>query len=89
MEEQNDGTFLYTGSFVVGQKTRYESAWSLTDALNYFADQAIHEMFFDVSDEATFLTLEDSVLERTSNPRTLELRRSVTIFADGQEEQPG
>ena len=86
VEEQKDGTYLYTGSFLVGQKERYDSNWDLTDALNYFADQAIHEMYFDVSDEATYLTLDDSVLNDTKNPRTLELRRSVIIFADGQEE---
>ncbi len=86
VEEQKDGTYLYTGSFVVGQKTRFDSNWDLTDALNYFADQAIHEMYFDLSDEAYYLTLDDSVLEKTKNPRTLELKRSVTIFADGQEE---
>ncbi len=87
VEKQSDGTYLYTGSFMVDNKTRYDSEWDLTDAFNYFAQQAIHEMYFDMSDEASYLTLEENVLENTKNPRTLELRRSVVIFADEQKEQ--
>jgi hypothetical protein len=86
VEKQSDGTYRYTGSFMVKQKDKYDSAWDLTDAINYFADQAIQELYFDVSDESTYRTLKDATLEKYKNPRTLELSSSVVIFADGQEE---
>ena len=85
VEVQEDGSYYYSGSFKVDQQTRYESNWELTEALNYFAEQAIHELYFDTTDERTYITLEASVLNSTSNPRKLELERGVVIFADGQE----
>ena len=87
VEQQSDGTFRYTGSFLVSQKEKYDSAWDLTDAVNYFAEQAIRIQFFDLSDDFTTLSLDDSVIESTGNLRTLELGRSVTIFAEAQKEK--
>lgn len=84
VEQQSDGSYRYTGSFYVGQKEKIESNWDLTDAIYYFAEQAVQPLIFDFSDEYTVLTLPDEVLEKTQNLRTLELDRSVTIFADGQ-----
>ena len=86
VEQQSDGSYRYTGSFYVGQKEKIESNWDLTDAIYYFAEQAVQVLTFDFSDEYTVLTLTDDVLENTQNLRTLELDRSVTIFADGQKE---
>lgn len=84
VEQQSDGSYRYTGSFYVGQKEKIESNWDLTDAIYYFAEQAVQVLTFDFSDEYTVLTLTDDILENTQNLRTLELDRSVTIFADGQ-----
>ena len=87
VEKQTDGSYRYTGSFIVSQKEKYDSAWDLADACNYFAEQAIQPLYFDLSEEFTVLTLKDSVIENTSNLRTLELNRSVTIFAPGQQDE--
>ena len=84
VEKQSDGTFRYNGSFHVAQKEEYNSAWDLTDAMNYFAEEAVQRYYFDLTDEFTYLTLSDDLLESTSNLRTLELDKSVIIFADGQ-----
>ena len=87
VEQQPDGTYLYTGSFVVSQKERYDSKWDLADAIDYYAKQAVSRLYFDISDEATYLTLTDDVLEANKNLRTLELERSIVIFADGEREK--
>lgn len=84
VEKQNDGAYRYTGSFIVKQKTKFDSAWDLTDAMNYFAAEAVQKHCFDMSDEFTYLSLTDEMIESTSNLRQLELPQSVTIFADGQ-----
>lgn len=81
VEQQEDGTYRYTGSFIVSQKESYDDAWALTDAINYFADQAVKKSYFDLSVQYTFVTLEDSVIKSTSNLRTKELAYDVTIFA--------
>ena len=84
VEKQSDGSYRYTGSFLVSQKEKYNSAWDLTDAVNYFAEQAVQSGYFDLSNEFTSLTLTDSVIDNTANLRTLELNKSVTIFAPDQ-----
>ena len=84
VELQADGTYRYIGSFLVTQKETYDSAWDLTDAMYYFAEQAVQTGHFDLSDEFTTLTLKDSLIDNTWNLRTLELAKSVTIFATGQ-----
>ena len=87
VEQQSNGTYRYNGSFFLnGQKTKYESAWSLTDAVNYFAEAAVHTEHFDLSDEFTYLSLMGETLANTPNLRKLELSRSVTIFGDHQKE---
>ena len=87
VEKQTDGSYRYNGAFFVAQKERYDSTWDLTDAVNYFAEQAVQLLYFDMSDPFLSLTLEPQVLEKHSNLRTLELQHSVVIFADGQKEQ--
>ena len=87
VEKQEDGGYRYTGSFLVGQKIKFDSTWDLTDAVNYFAEAAVQTHFFDISDEFTYLSLSTEVLDRHPNLRQLELERSVTIFADGQVEE--
>jgi len=84
VEVQADGTYRYTGSILGVQKDEYVSAWDLTDAMNQFAEQAVQYLYFDLSDQFTYLTLEDDVIKATKNLRTLELDRSITIFADGE-----
>lgn len=84
VEIQDDGSFRYTGSFVLTDKTKFNSAWDLTDAMYYFAEQAVQELYFDMSDQYTYRTLKESVIESTNNLRTLELKDTVTIFGDGQ-----
>ena len=84
VEIQEDGSFRYTGSFVLTDKVKYNSAWDLTDAMYYFAEQAVQVLYFDMSDPYTYRTLKETVIENTSNLRTLELNGTVTIFGDGQ-----
>ncbi len=87
VEKQDNGEYRYTGSFLVDQKTKFNSAWNLTDAVNYFAEVAVHKHYFDMSDEFTYLSLTDEVLKANENLRQLELPKSVTIFAELQKEQ--
>ncbi|MCH5256166.1 MAG: hypothetical protein J1D87_02690 [Lachnospiraceae bacterium] len=86
VEIQADGTYRYTGSFLVTRKEKYDSTWDLTDAENYFAEQAVQELYFDLSDEYTYLTLNEATISKYSNLRKLELERSVTIYADDEQE---
>ena len=87
VELQEDGSYRYNGSLIVSQKTKYGSAWELTDAVYYFAEQAVQKLYFDLSDQFTYLTLEDSVLETITNLRTLELEKSIVIFADNTQKE--
>ena len=87
VEVQSDGSYRYNGSLVVSQKVKYESAWDLTDAVYYFAEQAVQKLRFDLSDEFTYLTLSEEVLSTISNLRTLELVKSVVVFADDSQKQ--
>ena len=84
VEKQSDGSYRYIGSFVVSRKELYNSAWDLSDAIHYFAEQAVQPGYFDLSNEYTVLTLSDTYLANTSNLRTLELGRSITVFGPGQ-----
>ena len=85
VEVQADGSFRYNGSLAVSQKVKYDSAWDLTDAVYYFAEQAVQKLKFDLRDEFTYLTLSDEVLSSVENLRTLELTKSVVVFADQTE----
>lgn len=87
VEVQSDGSYRYNGSMCVGQKEHYESNWDLIDAIYYFVDQAVEKCCFDHSDPFTYLTLSDDILNQYSGHlRTLELSRSVVVFADGQKD---
>lgn len=87
VEVQPDGSYRYSGIFnVEGPKSKYESNWDLVDAMYYFAEQAVHELYFDMSDQFTYRTLAPKDLVANKNLRTLELQSSVVIFADGQKE---
>ncbi len=87
VEKQDDGSFRYTGSLYVKEKEKIDSAWDLTDAAYQFAEEAVHERFFNLSDKYSYLTLSEDIIHRTNNLRTLELDRSVTIFADDQKQE--
>ena len=82
VEKQEDGSFRYNGALAVAQKVKYDSAWNLTDALNYFAEQAVQELCFDMSDDFTLLSLDQQIIDDTTNLRMLELARSVILYAD-------
>lgn len=87
VEKQPDGSFRYNGSFTMEQKTKYSDIWDLTDAENYFAERAVHEGVFDLSDQFTYLTLSDKQINDNPNLRKMELNKSITIFADGEKEE--
>ena len=87
VEKQNDGSYRYTGSFITKQKEKYDSNWDLMDAIEYFANQAVQELYFDHSEEFSVRTLSDDVHRATENLRTLELNESVVIFAEGQKDK--
>lgn len=86
VEKQPDGSFRYTGSFVLEQKKLIYSGWDLADALDYYANQAVQELYFDLSVDYTYTTLSDDTIERNSNLRKLELDKSVVVFAEGQKD---
>lgn len=86
VEVLENGTYRYIGSFIIGQKDMYDSAWDVTSAANYFAEQAVQKLFFDISDTYTYTTLSDELIDSTTNLRQLELARSVFIFGEGQKE---
>ena len=87
VEKQPDGTYRYKGSYQMAQKEKYESTWALTDAITYFARQAVKEYYFDMSDEFSYITLPQEVLDNEDNLRKLELSNSVIVFAPGQKEK--
>ena len=87
VEVQIDGTYRYNGSLIIKQKEIYESAWDLTDAINFFTEQAVQKLYFDLSDLYTYTTLTEEVISQTNNLRTLELNNSVVVFANENEKQ--
>ena len=85
VEEQADGSFLYTGSLnITGRKRAYDDTWDLTDAIYHFAEQAVNCEYFDMSAEHSYLSLDEQLLESVDNLRTLELTRSVVVFASDE-----
>lgn len=85
VEKQKDGSYRYTGSFLVNKKTEYNSNWDVNDAIDYFARLSVQDWYFDMSDEYTYLTMEDSILKSHDNLRKLELDKSVVIFASEED----
>ncbi len=86
VEKQKDGTFRYTGSSGHIQKKVYDED-DYTDAVNFFAEQAIQELYFDLSDEFTYRTLQNENFSGIDSLRELKLTDSVTVFAPGQKEK--
>lgn len=82
VEKQPDGKYRYRGSLNVHQKSGYKDGWDLTEAVNYYAEQAVETLYFDLSDEFTYRTLPVEIIDTTKNLRTLELEKSVVIYAD-------
>ena len=87
VEKQENGEYRYTGSFLVGQKTKFDSTWNLTDAVNYFAEAAVQKQYFDMTDEFTYLSMKAELLEKHPNLRQMELERSIIVFAEDQKEE--
>ena len=85
VEETSKGTYKYTGSFVVDEKEEYNDNWDLTDAMNHFAEAAVHEYYLDMSEEESYLTLKQEDIDSTENLRTLELEKTVVIYANEKE----
>ena len=79
VEVLSNGNWIYS---VPGQdvKVEYSSLWELTEALNEAAADRVNEMYFDMSDANTYLTLDNETLGSIDNLRSLSLGRSVTIF---------
>lgn len=86
IEKQGNGTFRYTGSSNHIQKKIYD-ADDYTDAVNFFAEQAIQELYFDLTDEFTYRTLYNEDFSKIDSLRELKLAKSITIFANGQKEK--
>ena len=85
VEKQEDGTFRYHGSLKIGVKEKFDSIWDLTDATNFFAEQAVQELYFDLSDEFTYLTLDPDIIDDYENLRTLELAKSIVVFKNNED----
>lgn len=87
VEPQEDGSYRYNGSCLITQKEVYESSWELEEAIAFFAKQMVNEYYFDMSEEFSYVTLDQQILEREDNLRTLPLSYSVIVFAPGQKEK--
>ena len=85
VEKQKDGSFRYTGSSSHIQKKIYDED-DYTDAVNFFAEQAIQELYFDMTDEFTYRTLQNDSISEIDSLRELKLAESVTVFAPGQKQ---
>lgn len=84
--DEDKNVYRYTGSFIINRpKEEYNSKWDLTAAINYFAELAIQECYFDMSDKYSYLTLENRIINSYTNIRKLELNTDVVIFAEGNE----
>lgn len=86
MVELTNGTYRYGGNLAVKEKEAFDSNWDLTEAVNHFAEQAVEQLYFDMTNSFYYITLADSVITRHDNLRKLELNSSVRIFAEGQKE---
>ena len=87
VEVQENGSYRYNGSLVVGQKVIYNSNWDLTDAVHYFASSAVQKLYFDMTDNFTYTTLPEEVIKEHSNLRTLELSSSIVVIANESERE--
>ncbi len=85
VEKQADGSFRYSGKLKVGVKEQYNSLWDITDATNFFAEQAVQTLYFDLTDDFTYLTLHSDYLEDYKNLRTMELLKSIVAFRSDEE----
>ncbi len=85
VESLGDGTYLYSSSFSVETKKKYNSDWELTEALYESAEQAVKELYIDPSDESTYLTISNTSLS-FEDLKHQRLERSVVLFAGGQQE---
>lgn len=84
VEDLEDGTFRYKGPYSIGdsQKEKYDDKWELPDAINYFAELAVQELYFDMSDYSTYTSLNEKDISEHENLRELSLDESIVIFAD-------
>ena len=87
VEKQADGYYRYKGPLLYGQKVLYDDNWDLQEAIYKFIDTAIQKLYFDVSDDFTYRTLPADVAATNSNPRQLELDKSVVFIVKGEEDK--
>ncbi len=86
VEIQSDGSYRYSPSFEISTKENYDSNWDLTEDLNHYAEMAVHQLYFDQSDESTYITLRETDSVPDDNLRGLRLNRSIFVYAAGQKE---
>ena len=86
VEVQDDGTYLYKGDCVLGQKVEYESAWDLTEARYYFAEQIVEELYIDNSDKSK-CTVIPKESEKTDNLKREEFNSSVILTNDDAQKE--
>lgn len=86
-EKQDDGTYRYKDTNQDTQKIIYYDNETLTKAEDYFAEQRIQELYFDITDKYTYQTLDDTVISSVDDLRDLNLSNSVKIKAKGQEKK--
>lgn len=86
VEDLNDGSYLYSSSFTVEPKEKYFSKWELTEAINHAVEENIHQLYFDMSDSNSYLTLREEDLKDVSHLKDLHLNRSVVVFPNEDEE---
>ena len=83
-EKLNDGTYKYEDEKKDVQKIVYSDNKSLTEAINSFAKQRVQNIFFDLTKEMTYQTLNDIEIESADDLRKKKFKRSVIIAGEGQ-----
>ncbi len=87
VEETSDGILKYNSSLGNGYSKDYTDNWELTEDFYKAAQDSVREEFFDASYVDSYITLKDDLLKNTDNLRTLELSRSIYIFANEEERE--
>ena len=86
-EPQEDGSYRYKSTEQDTQKILYPDLASVTAAEYYFAEKRVEELYFDLSDQFTYVTLKDKEIENTEDLRDLDLNSSVIIAGEGEKQK--
>ena len=86
-EEQEDGSYRYKNTEQDTQKVVYPDNRSVTAAEYIFAEKRIQPLYFDLSDQYSYVTIKDKEIENAEDLRDLDLNSSVIIAGDGEKQK--